>query len=436
MVFDSRKSRLPLRIVAAAVLQMLAVSAFAADEAKRIEELEKKLAASLEQIEKLTNRVNQLEAAKAAPAPVATAPAPSEPAPMPMDRMASMDHPARDAGVPLHGFADVGYSHRTNPVLVQKNGFYVGNLDLYITPELGDRVRTIFELVFEYGPDSPEIGTDLERIQFGYTFSDAATLWMGRFHTPYGYWNTAFHHGAQMQTAATRPRFVDFEDKGGILPAHGVGLMLSGGTRAGDGRAQYDAYFANGDRIIERTLDLNNFGDDNGNKMVGGNVRYTFGGGALAGLTLGLHALTEKVDAYQTDTVLLSSSQVNVAGGFVVYDQNDWEVIGEYYHFRNKDLLGTTGLHSSNAAFLQAGRLLAGKWTPYLRAERASLDQTDPYFANQDAGRSYNRQVAGIRYDLNPSTALKLEIDRLTQWQSDGTILHSNGARVQYAVRF
>jgi hypothetical protein len=29
--------------------------------------------------------------------------------------------------------------------------------------------------------------------------------WAGRFHSPYGYWNTAFHHGAQLQTSLLRP---------------------------------------------------------------------------------------------------------------------------------------------------------------------------------------------------------------------------------------
>ena len=76
----------------------------------------------------------------------------------------------------------------------------------------------------------------MERAQLGYSFSDALTFWVGRFHTPYGYWNTAFHHGAQIQTSVTRPLFIDFEDKGGILRAHSLGLLAHGRVPAGPGK--------------------------------------------------------------------------------------------------------------------------------------------------------------------------------------------------------
>jgi hypothetical protein len=317
----------------------------------------------------------------------------------------------------------------------RKAGFTLGNLDLYMTPAFGDRVRSIVELVFEYGPEGGGVATDLERLQFGYTFSDALTLWAGRFHTPYGYWNAAFHHGQQIQTAATRPRFVEFEDRGGILPAHGVGLLASGGARAGAGRLQYDAYVANGDSIQDGVLDLNPSGDDNGDKLVGGNVRYSFSG-SLTGLTLGLHALRQSVSAYAANGAGLGGTRVNMFGGFAVYDQNNWEVIAEYYRFRDRDLSFGSGNHGSWAGFAQAGYAVGGGWTGYLRGERAALDQSDTYFARQDSGRSYSRAVVGLRYDLNPSAALKLELDRIREAETDGSTFRGNGARVQFAVRF
>jgi hypothetical protein len=444
MARSKAAARFKLRALVLAIAPLLACSVHAEGEEARIRDLEDKLAHSMELIQQLSQRVNQLEAQQSARTAMPAAAPAATPSTAPAatdtggtERMARMDmeHMGQEAGIPLHGFSDVGYYRRTRAVVGQKGGFFLGNLDLYLTPTIGDRVKSIFELNFEYGADSPELGTDLERIQFGYTFSDAATLWAGRFHTPYGYWNTAFHHGAQMQTAVTRPRFIDFEDNGGILPSHGVGVMLSGNVKAAAGRVGYDAYVANGDRILNGTLDINAVGDNDRNKLVGGNLRYSFGG-ALSGLTLGVHAFTENVAGFDANDALLSKTRVNVAGGFAVYDENDWEVIAEYYHFRNKDLLAGSGIHASNAAFAQVGYLLAGRWTPYLRLERASLDQSDAYFANQDSGRSYTRQVAGLRYDLNPSTALKLELDRLHQNQTDGSLLRSNGLRFQFAIRF
>jgi hypothetical protein len=440
---NKTSGKLRLSLIAMAVSQLFSLSAFAAQtESERIAELEKKLEKSLVLIEQLSNRLSQVEGNKA------TVPAQNAIS----EKIATQDNRIdqleknivqvsensakhRDLGVPLHGFADVGYAHSSNDPNGRKGGFTLGNLDIYLTPEFGDRVKSIVELVFEYGAEGNGVATDLERLQFGYTFSDAATVWAGRFHTPYGNWNTAFHHGQQIQTAATRPRFIEFEDKGGILPAHGVGLLASGGVRAGEGKLQYDAYLANGNRITDRVLDFNAFQDDNANKLIGGNLRYAFGG-AMEGLTLGAHGFTQQVRDYGAGSSVVSNTRVNMFGGFAVLDKDNWEVIGEYYRFRNKDLSGGTGTHSSWAGFAQAGYTFGETWTPYARFEKASLDQGDNYFAAQESGRSYKRQVVGLRYNLNPQSALKLELNQTKEEQTDLSQFKTNEARLQFAVRF
>jgi hypothetical protein len=442
MALSAAMSRLKRCGTALALSQLAWTPAFAADEMQRIQELEKKLAQSMAMIDQLATRLQQLEASKTAPGANAEAAQQVEVQGQRIERLEQTvlqvsegAAKLRDLGTPLHGFADVGFSRTSRSITGRKTGFTLGNLDLYITPEFGDRVRSIVELVFEYGPDAIGVATDLERLQFGYTFSDAATLWVGRFHTPYGYWNTAFHHGQQIQTAATRPRFIDFEDKGGIMPAHAVGLLASGSVRAGAGRLQYDGYLANGNRIVDGVLDFNAFGDNNQTKLVGGNLRYGFGG-ALEGLTLGLHGFTQKVAAYQGDSTVRNDTKVTMAGAFAVLDKDNWELLGEYYRFRNQDLSAGTGSHSSWAGFGQAGYTFSGKWTPYGRLEKAVLDQADAYFAAQESGRSYRREAVGLRYDLNSNTAIKLELDRVRQTQRDASLLKTNETRLQFAVRF
>jgi hypothetical protein len=427
--------------VALAALQLVWIAPAWADDAQRIQELERQLARSLSLIEQLNQRVQQLEGQRgtALAAPV-QAPA-AAPAAVPMGHMDHMapahefagnSVPARDTGIPIHAFSDVNYVSGRSVAGGARPGFALGNLDLYFSPEIGPRLRSLVELVFEYGPDG--LSTDLERLEFGYVFSDAATLWAGRWHTPYGYWNDAFHHGGQMQTAASRPRFLDFEDRGGILPAHGIGLLLQGSARTGSGRVQYDGYVANGDAVKDRVLDMNTFGDDNGNKLVGGNVRYSFAG-ALDGLMLGVHAFTHDVASY-SGPVQTGRTRVNMAGGFAVYDANNWEVMSEYYRFRDHDRFAGTGSHSSWAAFAQVGYTFLNVWTPYYRWEKASLDQGDDYFAAQESGRSYRQNVLGVRYNLNQNAALKLELTRMDETQVDGSAVRSNGARFQFAVRF
>jgi hypothetical protein len=58
---------------------------------------------------------------------------------------------------------------------------------------------------------------------------------------------------------------------------------------------------------------------------------------------------------------------------------------------------------------VQAGYRLP-YFIPYARYERAHLDQTDQYFAQQMTGFSYYRTAAGFRRDLNPKVAIKFEV--------------------------
>jgi HAMP domain-containing protein len=433
-----RKSQIQWRLALAGLVLFpwLSGAAFAQSESERVRELERKLEKSMEAIEQLTRRVNELERGQPAAKPVAPAKAEAPEARIEaleksVAQMASPHADHAESGVPVHGFADVSYEHSSSPRdVAHKSGFSIGNLDFFFTPNF-DRIRMLAELNFEVN-EAGALSTDLERLQLGYTFSDSLTAWMGRFHTPYGYWNAAFHHGAQIQTV-TRPRFVDFEDKGGILPAHSVGIWGNGQVAMGPGKLRYDAYVANGSRIVDGIIDFNAHRDDNSNKALGGNIGYRFDGGALDGLLVGLHALKEDVSVYQGEA-LQARTQLNFTGGYFYFDSEPWEAIGEYYRFRNKDLSGGSGTHASWAAFLQVGHTFMDRWTPYYRWEKTSLDQADLYFAAQESGRSYTRHVLGIKYALNPNTALKFEANRTREILGEEKTYSE--ARAQFAVRF
>jgi len=353
---------------------------------------------------------------------------------------------AEDTGTPLHGFADVGFSAQTSESPENK-GFNIGSVDFYLTPQFGDNVKSLIELIFETLDDGT-LSTDLERLQIGYTFSDAATVWAGRFHTPFGYWNTAFHHGSQLQTSILRPRFLDFEDKGGILPDHMVGMLASGRIKAGGGRFTYDAFAGNGPEVDPGgVLTINTAGDNDHQAMVGFNMGYDFAGMA-DGLRLAISALQGDVDGNAGSPTVQNTTQLNMANIAVVYITNEWEVMGEYYSFSNKAILTggspASGTYNSWADYLQIGRNFNGI-TPYLRAEKTQLDQADQYFSDQANGQSYNRQVLGIRYDVNQKACLKFELLN-SKFEADAThgdpLGNPGGGssyrsfRAQYAIRF
>ena len=354
-------------------------------------------------------------------------------------------------GLPIHGFMDVGFASNTkgNPVTHPK-GFNVGSLSFYLTPHFADKIKALVEPNFEVTPEGA-VATDLERLQIGYTFSDTATIWGGRFHTPYGYWNTGFHHGAQMQTSVLRPRFLDFEDKGGILPAHMVGLWGAGKVKAGEGKLTYDVFAGNGPKIAMGpadpttptvqtigTLDINLAGDNNHQAMVGLNLGYEFSG-SLDGLRLAVHSLRGDVDDNNTNVALgtlANKTELNVVGGSAVYLSDDWEVMGEYYHFSDQDKSGTTGTKNSWADYLQVGKSF-NDLTPYVRLERTVLSQQDNYFSMQASGQSYARQALGLRYNLNARAALKLELLNSSFDAESGRTADSyRSVFAQYAIGF
>jgi hypothetical protein len=332
-------------------------------------------------------------------------------------------------GLPIHGFLDVGYDYTSQSVADRRDqGFVLGNLDLYLTPQFSGHVRSLIELAFEYGEDG-SLATDLERMQLGYTVSDDLTLWMGRFHTPYGFWNTAYHHGAQIQPSVARPRFIAFEDQGGILPSHTVGAWATGRHALASGHVKYDVYIGNGSRIVDGTLDPNTVRDDNGSMAVGGHVAYQFGV-AMRGMIVGLHALSERVPCYVSG-VLVAEPRLTVFGAYAAYEGDRWEQDTEYYRFSNKDDDAT---RSSWAGFAQLGYRVTDIVIPYIRYEQAVLDQNDAYFSTQASGRSYRRAMVGVRYEIDPAAVLKLELDRTDESRDGGS--KYNDARVQFAVRF
>jgi hypothetical protein len=446
-----------------------------------VQELQRKLEQSLQKIEELSHRVQQLETQRAAPAPgAAQAPAAAAPAAPPATPVAttpaapataaaapaapaaaaapdprvddlaselkqlsqSVSRMNNDTGVPLHGFIDLGgrwFTHTDPTSSNAANGFNEKAIDFYLTPQLGQRIRSLMEIAIETSEYGQSVGIDMERLQVGYVWSDALTVWIGRIHTPYGYWNTAFHHGPWIQTSAQRPKFLAFEDTYGLMPAHTVGIWATGRQSLGAGHITYDATVGNSPRILTNggvpgtgQVDMNLLGSNNHDMSTLVNLGYEFGG-PLDGLKFGLDAMRWRT----TDDVqpLSNTTNVRFVGAYGVYTENDWEVLSEYYKFFDTNVSAGGSNHRSWAAYAQVGHAF-GKFTPYVRWETALLDQSDNFFGNlaPAIGSSYRRDVGGLRYDLTSNTALKFEYNSTVYL--DRGLDSYNEYRFQVAVRF
>lgn len=455
------------RLIPATTLMLMTALAGPAQaqtsDTERIRELEKKLERSLELIQQLSSKISQIEqagtSARAAQGNDTQQAAKIEALEKHVNELGgAMSRRPADEGLPVHGFADVGIakSGENNATFKGRKGAALGTFDLYLTPQFGDRVRSLIELGIETN-ENGQTSTDVERMQIGYIFNDAATAWLGRFHTPFGYWNTAFHHGMQIQTSVLRPRFLEFEDKGGILPAHTTGIWLTGAWGTQNGKVGYDLFAGNAPQIngvtagsnlstINTTsfsaavlrggyagsgdLDMRQSGSTSHKSSVGFNAWLE--PHAVDGLRVGLHGLRADVI---DDATLANRSLLKMLGGYFAYTAEPWEAIGEYYKFGNDDLSGSTGTHHSWAGFAQVG-YNRGKWTPYGRFERSKLDQTDNYFGVQASGRSYRRVAAGLRYEVNPKAALKAELNSTRKEDLGTTSDRYPEFRMQYAIRF
>lgn len=354
--------------------------------------------------------------------------------------------------IPIQIFADVGAFSRstgsattstgtTASATPERNGFFVGSLTLFASPQIGDHVRGLFELLSEFNTSGSNVIT-VERAQIGYAFNDALTLWGGRFHTPYGFWNTAYHHGAQLQPSIARPVQLS-----GALPAHTNGLWAVGLFPAGNGKLTYDLYVGNSTRVVGGSIDPNHTSGDNKTKNLGFNLGFNAGGG-LEGLRAGVHAMRAKVtecgaigtsgvcETSATDTAV-ERSEVNMHGVYAHYDNYNVELIAEYYKFSNTNLVSAAAPNykaKSSSGFVQLGYAL-DKWIPFVRWEETDYDPLDEYFRNLSNGKNYSKQVAGVRYELNVNTVIKAEFAQINS-RSAPNLEDSQEVRVQYAIRF
>ena len=322
----------------------------------------------------------------------------------------------------LNGFADVSFTASVDAPEgslgeESKNGnFAFGTLDLYLAQSLED-IDILVELVVEEGAI-----LDLERLTIGYTFEDSLKVRFGRFHTPIGVWNTAYHHGTQLQPTIARPEFLNFEDDGGILPVHTIGLYLSGRVKPGFGSIEYGAMYGNGPAVTgedgNTILTPNNIGDNNTNKAVAAHA--SIAPEAVKGLKIGVSGYLSNV---QTDENAMIDSDIDsdiddpidpvdvdqtIIGAAISYSIADVGLMGEYFSIANKDNIADDSFTSS-AYYALLTYSIKDKWIPYVMYENMTADDEDPYFLTLGTS-DITRVSGGLRYNINYRSSIKGEI--------------------------
>ena len=289
----------------------------------------------------------------------------------------------------IRGFVDVTY--RTGSKNTPAPAFGLGQYDLFITSKLTPEFRFVGESVFEYGDGG--FGVDVERIIISYAPRGWFKAGAGKHHTPIGFWNNAYHHGAVMQPTIERPLMFKFEDEGGVLPIHTVGLLLSGNDIS-PAHLTYEFLVGNGigstpiadnDRSKSYTVALRSQVTSALEVGVSGySDRAGIGTVNLAGDTLGVN-MTQRM-----------------LGGFVAFLGPKNELIAEYQRVMNTS--EGAKVHDTDAMFIYAGHRF-GQFVPYARYDMLGYQAGDPYFVANDTRMA----LVGARYDFGPLTTVKLE---------------------------
>jgi hypothetical protein len=329
---------------------------------------------------------------------------------------------ARDMTVPglenmhIQGFSDIQYHASGMPG--DHSSFGLGQFNLFITNRLSNKLSVLGEVILE-ADSTNAVGVDLERLLFQYSANDYFNLSVGRYHTDIGFYNTAYHHSTWLQTTVDRPFLFAFEDDGGILPIHNVGVSATGRIPSGGLGLHYVAELGNG-RASRSPLDeaVQNRLDENNGKAV----------------NLGLYARPLGLPGFQAGFSIYRDS-LHPAGlpaigqtifsGHAIYQSAGLEIMNEAVVMRHS--LDGGQVFTIPGFYSQVSKRF-GKIRPYFRYEYMNVPRSEPLFG--DIGLLHG-PVVGIRYDFSDFAAYKLEYFRDFTRSSDW-----NGLRTQVSFTF
>jgi hypothetical protein len=349
--------------------------------------------------------------------------------------------PSTSQAFELRGFGDVTFTKSDAASSSARHGtFSLGQVDLYITQPITDRIDVLAELAVE-SELSGGSALDLERLQVSYRAKDWLVIRAGRFHNLLGYWNLTFHHGRQIQTTIDRPSMLEFEDKNGFLPVHLVGLWLGGYVPAGPLLLNYGIMAGNGPKITDfdtslgkgGILDPNNVSDNNGNKVVAFNL--TIHPTALHNAGLGVCGNVSRIEGFDTNGLQVANIGQQILCGEAHYVTEAVELLAEYYVLFDQDELTGLGHFTNHAWYLQAAYTFAGRYVPYLRYEHISVDEGDPYMTMLNIIDTSNT-IFGVRYNLASASSVKAEVRLVSHPAPAGSAEHAHEFAVQWAFWF
>ncbi len=311
----------------------------------------------------------------------------------------------------LNFFGDVSLSGGKPDGGEHAFGFGLGGQDVLIRGELSENIVATTEMAFETAEDG-SIGVDLERFNVRWQ-SSRYFVEAGRTHTNFGYWTNAYHHGRWLQPTIERPRWVAFEDDGGILPVHWVGA--GGGLRVpvGDATVNVQGTVGNGrGRIVD---DVRNNHDYQNMKSF--HASFEVVGIGRPELRAGVAGIYGTIQG-QPDRPVPNDITEVIGAAHVAYVNVPLLFIAEGYDVAH---LALGHQWTTYGGFILLGYAI-GRFTPYAEVERiASKGGQDPFFIPDPMAADLPtfdslEGLLGLRFDITDWTALKVEYRQTKAW--------------------
>ena len=379
---------------------------------QRVQDLEGQVSTLRSQVEGLAAKDTANSAGGVAPAETSAAQAGSE-----GDTLSShLDHLGNAPRLQLRGYGDVGWSASNQRG--STNSFALGQLNLFITSRLTDKISFLAETVIEADSETNEFGIEPERLELIYGINERINLAFGRYHTGIGYYNTAYHHSALMQTAIGRPFLFEFEDEGGILPIHNVGISATGTVSSGLG-LHYIAEIGNGRSARTGSNPVQNVTDDNNGKSF--NLGFFVRPEHFHGLQFGFSGYHDHV----TPTGQTGIGE-NIFAAHVVYQSTRFEFLNEALWLRHT--LDHGGAIANIPGFYSQISRRMGNFRPYFRYEYVNVPARDPLYS---AVGLLHGPSAGVRYDLSEFAAFKIQYGR--NWRRNVAPVNTLATQLSFA---
>ena len=325
------------------------------------------------------------------------------------------------------GNVDARYSDKNaGESINQGNTFFsLGELDLFITSKLSNRISFFSETVFEF-ESTGEIATDIERLLIHYDINSLLKVDVGKIHTPIGYWNRFYHHGRWLQTTVDRPEILKFEDEGGPIPAHSTGIQLSGIAMFEGFDMNYVFSFSNGRGINsdsqQNAVDLN---DEKAFCLQIEAVPHSL----IEGLRFGPTIYYDIIPEDETNPRRGNEIREIIYGGHMVYFMKNIELLMEVFEINHDEFSGN--VFSSVGGYAQCAYAI-NKFKSYYRYDYLNYDSKDPFYNDGEIDfPDTNMHTVGLRYDLSQFNALKCEFSHGVFDDEDANII-----RLQTAFAF